>query len=147
MAGRSVAPARQQNYLGCPLEQGGALWVMQCGRAVLAGERGLLCWGRGVMEATGVVVILREIEWDCVIIQCALGCSLCWALERQVQGLCAHLSRQSDLLDDLVSCLFLTRLCALRTCLAPLVFNPHPGMSRGMWRMVSRSSVALLVSC
>lgn len=104
-------------------------------------------WGPGVMEATGVVVILREIEWDCVIIQCALGCSLCWASERQVQGLCPRLLPQSDLLDDLVSCLFLTRLCALRTCLAHSVFNPHPGMSRGIWRMVSCSSIALLMSC
>lgn len=60
MAGRPVAPACWQNYLGCSLEQGGVLWVMQCGGAVLAREHGLLCRAPGVMEATWRITTTPE---------------------------------------------------------------------------------------
>jgi len=74
LAGRSVAPARWQNYL-CWLSLGArrSAPAVQRGRAALAGERGRPCRGPGVTEATGAIAVLQEIAWDCVIIQGAPG--------------------------------------------------------------------------
>lgn len=100
--------------------------MLHSGAAVL-GSTGC-CRGPGSWSQPGEVAILQEAEWDC-----ALGYSLCRALERQVPGVCPGLSPHPHPLGDLVSCVFLMQWCAQDLPCSMPSNKPLLGTSRGMW--------------